>query len=34
MKKHEAFETDLDVHQERVADIKKAGDELVAKVSR
>eukprot|EP00117_Sycon_ciliatum_P010415 scpid4432/ scgid12327/ Spectrin alpha chain, brain; Alpha-II spectrin; Fodrin alpha chain; Spectrin, non-erythroid alpha chain len=31
MKKHEAFETDLDVHQDRVTELKKAGDELIAK---
>ncbi|KXJ20343.1 Spectrin alpha chain, non-erythrocytic 1 [Exaiptasia diaphana] len=29
LKKHEAFETDLEVHRERVADIESAGNKLI-----
>ena len=29
LKKHEAFETDLEVHRERVSDIEKTGNQLV-----
>ena len=33
MKKHEAFETDLEVHRERVQDIEDAGNKLIEKVN-
>lgn len=33
LKKHEAFETDLEVHRERVQDIEDAGNKLIEKVN-
>ena len=33
LKKHEAFETDLEVHRERVQDIEDAGNQLVEQVN-
>lgn len=33
VKKHEAFETDLSTHRERVHKIKREGDRLVKEVS-
>ena len=33
LKKHEAFETDLEVHRERVQDIEDAGNQLIEQVS-
>ena len=33
LKKHEAFETDFVVHKQRAEDIKKQGQDLIAKVS-
>ena len=33
LKKHEAFETDLEVHRERVQDIENDGNQLIEKVS-
>ena len=32
LKKHEAFETDLSVHQGRVREIEESGEDLVAQV--
>lgn len=32
LKKHEAFETDLAVHQDRIADVEKEGNKLVKEV--
>ena len=33
LKKHEAFETDLEVHRERVQDIEDAGNKLIEQVN-
>lgn len=33
LKKHQAFETDLEVHRERVQDIENDGNQLIEKVS-
>lgn len=33
LKKHEAFETDLEVHRERVQDIEDVGNKLIEKVN-
>ena len=33
LKKHEAFETDLEVHRERVQDIEDGGSQLIEKVN-
>ena len=32
LKKHQAFETDLEVHRERVQDIENDGNQLIEKV--
>ncbi len=32
LKKHEAFESDLEVHQQRVSDIKNVGEKLITEV--
>ena len=34
LKKHQAFETDLDVHRERVRDIENSGNQLIGEVCR
>ena len=33
LKKHEAFESDFQVHKERCADVKKEGENLIQEVS-